>query len=148
MAVKIRIVVLWVMTLYSLVNGYQRFGVPHCLNHPGNVSLPLSWRWRQYTLPKRWFPSTILQSVITHVWFVYVGSFDFEEDPIPRRWPGSKRWKYIGHYSSWAGIGVTQIHTIRISEYPPDTAQRAHVHLLSPTVLRVEPSGARYMLSW
>jgi hypothetical protein len=40
-AVKMSIVVFWVVTLYSLVGGYKRFRT-------------LPWRWKRYVPPKRW----------------------------------------------------------------------------------------------
>jgi hypothetical protein len=63
--------VFWVLTVYSLVCGYQRsgwraetsqFGGVRCTLHPHIDSLQ-PWRWRRYVPPKRRWPAIMLRSV-------------------------------------------------------------------------------------
>jgi hypothetical protein len=63
--------VFWVLTVYSLVCGYQRsgwraetsqFGGVRCTLHP-YIDLLQLWRWRRYVPPKRRWPAIMLHSV-------------------------------------------------------------------------------------
>jgi hypothetical protein len=47
--------VFWVMTLCSVVVGYQRFGGPNCFHLQGK-----GWSWRQQRPPKHWHSTTTL----------------------------------------------------------------------------------------